>query len=235
MRVLVFALVLANLLFLVWTRGHLGATAGGEVARLEQQVHPEKLVVVARGQPPAAVVPGPAVKPKPQDTPAGEQKAELACQFWPELPNADADRVEELLAEKFSTFKVVRQPVTESNGYWVFIPPSANRDEVDAKIAELQQLGVQDYFVVQAAGPNRLAISLGTYRSEEAAQTGLSGLRRKGVKNAQIGERLAKSTLSNLIVNGPGGAFDEARQAIAGLLPKAPVVACPTAGKESAQ
>lgn len=235
MRMLVFALVLTNLLFLVWTRGHLGATTGGEIGRAEQQVHPEKLVVVARGQPPVANVPTPTSAPIPQETPASEQKIALACQFWPELPNTDADRVEELLAAKFSAVKVVRQAVTENNGFWVFIPPSANREEVDVKIAELQQLGVQDHFVVQATGPNRLAISLGTYRSEEAAETGLSGLRRKGVKNAQIGKRLTRSTLSNLLISGPAASFEEARQAIASLLPKATVQACPKAGNGSAQ
>ncbi|HOL65615.1 MAG TPA: SPOR domain-containing protein [Accumulibacter sp.] len=235
MRVLVFTLALANLLFLVWTRGHLGATNGGEIGRVEQQVHPEKLVVVARGQPPSVNAASAAVAAKPQEAPIKEQKVDPACQLWSELPNADADRVEELLTEKFSTVKVVRQALTENNGYWVFIPPSANRDEVDVKIAELQQLGVQDYFVVQAAGPNRFAISLGTYRSEEAAQTGLSGLRRKGVKNAQLGERLGKSTLSNLSISGPAASVEEARQAIVNLLPKAAVQACPTNGKGSAQ
>lgn len=221
MRVLIFALILANLLFLVWARGHFGSPASSEFARVEQQLHPEKLVVVSRGRPPDAPAPR-------QNAAVAEQKVDHLCQTWAELPNADADRLEALLAEQFPAFKVTRRAVTESNGYWVFIPPSASREAADEKVAELQQLGVQDYFVVQGNGPNRFAISLGTYHTEEAAQAGLATLRRKGVKTAQSAERLTKSISSSLDVHGPAATFDTVRQATATLLPKVTPTSCPT-------
>ncbi len=234
MRVLIFALILANLLFLVWTRGHFGAPAGGEAARAEQQLHPEKLTVVSRGRPPdtpASKQAAPATEQRVEQR--TEQHTELLCQTWADLPNADADRLAVLLTEQFPAVKVVRRAVTESNGYWVFIPPSPTREAADEKVAELQRLGVQDYFVVQANGPNRLAISLGTYRTEEAAQAGLATLQRKGVKTAQLGERLSKIIASSLDVQGPAATFDALRQAVATLLPKATPTACPAPAKRA--
>ena len=38
-------------------------------------------------------------------------------------------------------------------------------------------------------GPNRWAISLGVFRTEEAAQARLAALRQQGVRSAQVGPR----------------------------------------------
>ncbi|HSU63147.1 MAG TPA: SPOR domain-containing protein, partial [Burkholderiales bacterium] len=48
---------------------------------------------------------------------------------------------------------------------------------------------VDDYFVVQEEGPYRWALSLGVFRSEEAAQARLTALRAQGVRSAQVGPR----------------------------------------------
>jgi hypothetical protein len=57
------------------------------------------------------------------------------------------------------------------------------------KAGELKKLGVQDFFVVQEDGENRWAISLGVFRSEEAAQSRLAALRGQGVRTARVGPR----------------------------------------------
>jgi hypothetical protein len=48
---------------------------------------------------------------------------------------------------------------------------------------------VEDYFVVQEEGPLRWALSLGVFRTEEAAQARLAALRTKGVRTAEVGPR----------------------------------------------
>jgi hypothetical protein len=53
----------------------------------------------------------------------------------------------------------------------------------------LKNLGVEDYFIVQDEGAWRWALSLGVFRSEEAAQAHLSALREQGVRSAQVGAR----------------------------------------------
>ena len=57
------------------------------------------------------------------------------------------------------------------------------------KAAELKTLAVNEYFVMQDEGPNRWAISLGVFRTEDGARARLAALRAQGVRTAQIGER----------------------------------------------
>ena len=51
------------------------------------------------------------------------------------------------------------------------------------------ELGVADYYAIEAAGPMHNAISLGMFSTEEAANSFLIGLRARGVKSARVGER----------------------------------------------
>lgn len=217
-RLAVFLLVLANLLFLVWARGYLGAPSSPDARRIEQQLQADQLNIVARGEPP-----GNAGR-EPER--ARERKAGESCQLWSDLASAEADRIERLLVEQFAGFRATRRTVAENSGYWVFVPPLASREEVRKKTAELQQLGIDDFFVVQAAGPNQLAISLGTYRTEEAASAGLAMLQGKGVKSARMGERKGRPPFNILEIRGPEGEAEALRQAIVGLLPKASPAAC---------
>jgi len=220
MRIAVFLLVLANLLFFVWTRGYLGTPANPDARRAEQQLLADQVLVVSRGEPPGAG------NTRQDAEKAGDRKSADSCQSWTDLASADADKVERLLSEKFPAFKVTRRSVSENTGYWVFVPPLANKEEVSKKTAELKELGVEDYFVVQASGPNQLAISLGTYRTAEAASAGLEALRAKGVKSAKMGERTGRPALAMLEIHGPEGQAEALRQAVVALLPKASPGAC---------
>lgn len=218
MRFLVFLLVFANLLFFVWTQGYFGASANPDALRLEQQLLADQITVVARGEPPVIAA-----------NKAPEKKALDSCLLWSELPIADADRLERLLAEKFVNFKAVRSVVAgsgTSSTYWVFIPPLANKPEADKKAGELTRLGAPEFYVVQEAGPNHLAISLGIFSSKEAANERLEALRAKGVKSAKVGERNAKSGLAAVEAHGPGEQADALREAAVALFPQLKPVAC---------
>jgi SPOR domain len=78
----------------------------------------------------------------------------------------------------------------------VFIAPQGSRPAAQKKAAELKALAVDDYFVVQEEGPYRWALSLGVFRSEEAAQARLTALRAQGVRSAQVGAR--ETTISKV-------------------------------------
>lgn len=54
MRVFVFLLVLANLVFLAWTQGYFGQMNSPDAVRLEQQVAPERLKILSREASPLA-------------------------------------------------------------------------------------------------------------------------------------------------------------------------------------
>ena len=54
---------------------------------------------------------------------------------------------------------------------------------------ELKKLGVDDYFILQDAGPLRWSLSLGVFSTEDAARAHLQALRAKNVRSAVIDRR----------------------------------------------
>jgi hypothetical protein len=83
----------------------------------------------------------------------------------------------------------VERTVTDAGGYWVYMSPLKNKAEVDRKVRELRDLGVTEFFVVQDTGQWRNAISLGIFRTDEAAQAFRAGLRQRGVRSASVTRR----------------------------------------------
>jgi cell division septation protein DedD len=227
MRVFVFLLVLANLLFFVWTQGYLGSSNNPDALRLQQQLRADQVTIVSRGEPPA--LPDKADKARKVETlsekPA-EKNAVPRCLIWADLLLKDADRLENLLSEKFSAFKENRTETPGSATYWVFIPPLASRQEADKKAVELKKLGAPEFYIVQDAGPNHLAISLGIFSSEEAARERLETLRAKGIKSARSGERSVKQALATLEVVGPEAQYEVLREAALLLLPEVKPATC---------
>jgi len=114
------------------------------------------------------------------------------CLEWGEfsgrgLADAQAGLASLKLGEKMS-----QHIVEHTGGFWVYIPPLKSYIEVQRKIAQLKKLGVEDYFVVQEEGVWLNTISLGVFRTEDAAQKFLDSLREKGVRSAKVGERMSK-------------------------------------------
>ena len=68
----------------------------------------------------------------------------------------------------------------------VFIPSQGSKDGADKKVSELRRIGVTDFFVIQEQGPLHWGISLGVFKTEEAAKQHLANLNNKGVRTARI-------------------------------------------------
>jgi len=179
--------VLANLTLFGYTR--LDSVGGGEGVRLSQQVQPDKIKLLTPQQVAAL---GPA------------KVAALAdvCVEWG--PLSDADRARALSRiEPLDLGKLLTQKRTEVvTNYWVFVPPAANRAAADKRVEELKGQGLRDAFVVEN-GPQRLAIALGSFRSEEGAQARLATVLKLGVKNAKLGERVQAVQQAVLVVRDP--------------------------------
>lgn len=95
MRVLVFLLVLANLLFFVFARGYLGGGDNPDGERLHQQLQPERIVIVSKGEPaaeaaekPAAEAPATVAK---EDAPASQGVAETPVPAASQATDKKAD------------------------------------------------------------------------------------------------------------------------------------------------
>jgi len=220
MRVFVFLLILANLLFLAWTQGYFGSSSDPDSLRVSQQLLADQVIIVARDEPPAE-----AAKPE-KNGKAAEKKPTDVCLQLADLQPADADQMEARLADKFPAFKAARTTVAGTASYWVHIPPLASKQEADTKVAELKKLGVAELFIVQESGPNNRAISLGLYSKKDAATAYLEALRAKGVKSAKMLERNGKPSSASLEIHGPEAQADALRQAITELLPESKPAVC---------
>ena len=197
MRALFLLLVLANVGFFAWSRYVSPPDAAADPLPLTRQIEPEKVKVVTPSEIPApAPAPVPAARtptasaapaaaaPTPAATPVA-----LKCMEWGSFTIADAPRAEKALEPLALGPRLAHRRTEETAGWWVFIPPQGNRASAVRKAAELKALGVDEYFIVQEAGPYRWSLSLGVFRNEDAAQARLTTLRTQGVRSAQAAPR----------------------------------------------
>jgi len=187
MRTLVFLLLLANLSLFGYIK--LDSLGTGEAVRLSQQVQPDKIKLLT---PQEVAALGPA------------KAASLAdvCVEWG--PFSEGERARALATlEPLDLARLISQKKVEViANYWVFIPPAANRAAADRKVEELKALGVRDVAVVDN-GAQRFAISLGVFRTEDAAQARLAALQTQGVKTAKVGSRAQAVTQTLVVVRDP--------------------------------
>jgi len=177
MRILLLLLLLANLGFFAYH--HLtGANDEAAAQTALLQISPERIRTVAAGAvPPASGTPSPPAAPP------------AACVEWGMFGGAEVARADAALAALELPADVLQRRVSDVDGYWVHMPPLKTRVEVDRKVGELKALGVEEFFVVQDAGPWRNAVSLGLFKNEEAAKAELERLRQRGVRSAMIVRR----------------------------------------------
>ena len=190
MRAAFLILVLANVGFFAWWR-YGGPSEAADPAPLARQIDPEKLKVVAPKDlpPPSAPKPVAAIKP-PEPLPP--QPVALKCLEWGSFTLADASRAEKTLEPLALGTRLAQRRTEETAGWWVFIPAQKVPNQRQAalrKAAELRNLGVEDYFIVQEEGQHRWALSLGVFRTDDAARARLGVLRAQGVRSAVVGAR----------------------------------------------
>ncbi|MDR2165933.1 MAG: hypothetical protein LBO79_10045 [Zoogloeaceae bacterium] len=224
MRLLVFLLIFANLLFFAYSRGYFGEEISPDAQRIQKQLNPERLHVLERtGELVADVAPlstSSVLPPQasPDVEPAAPQPAESAApenvRQIPPPPLALLEPEQDVCAFFSTTEPGVASQIAEQaniaglrvsqraeGGWWVFIPPLANRQMAVEKTGELLALGISEFFIMPD-GPQQFAISLGVFSQEEAARTYLGKLREKGVRSARVSARNAGAVRQQLEVRG---------------------------------
>lgn len=179
MRALFTVIVLANVAFFIWARYVAPPEAAADPLPLGRQIEPEKLKLVS----PAEVA---TLNPRP---PVGAAPVALKCLEWGSFSLADLPQAQSALEPLSLGARLTQRRAEDSAGWWVFIAPQPSRPAALKKAAELKALAIDDYFIVQDEGPLRWAVSLGVFRSEEAAQARLAAVRSQGVRSAQLGPR----------------------------------------------
>jgi hypothetical protein len=179
-RALFLLLLLVNVALYAWS--HYGPGSATPPAPQSRQVEPGKLRILAPADLPQVSA---AKKEKPVEKPA----APASCMEWGSFTVADAPRAEQALEPLALGARLAQRRTEEVAGWWVFIPSQGSRQAALRKAAELKDLGIGEYFIVQEEGEQRWALSLGVFRSEEAALARLAALRQQGVRSARVGPR----------------------------------------------
>jgi hypothetical protein len=179
MRTIFLLLVLANLAFFAYSlMARERAAAASEITSL--QVSPEKIRLIKPGEG--------ASKNSPREL-AGVATASPVCIEWGALAGPDVSRADAAIAGLQLPDALIQRTVIDAGAYWVYVPPLKTKAQLDRSIGQLSALGITEFFVVEDATPWRNAISLGIFKSEEAARTFLDALRAKGLQSAVTGRR----------------------------------------------
>ena len=190
MRTIFLLLLFANFTLFGYTR--LDTAGTGESARLAQQVNPDTIRLLTPQQVAAL---GPA------------KVAALAdvCIEWGAF--GDADRARALAElEPLALGRLLTQRKVESTmAFWVYLPKFATKAAADKRVAELAAAGLKDVAAIDS-GPQRLAISLGSFRGEDAANAYVKALENKGVANARVGPRQQVQAQTMLVIRDPQAA-----------------------------
>lgn len=208
MRTVVLLLVIANLVLWGASRLGVGGSPAGEPERLAQQIGPERLKIVARGEPPPATA-VPAMATKPAEKPA----VELACLSFGGLADDLADALVPIVTRRAPELMVARdRDQIHVNGHRVQIDQLGSRAQAERKARELRDLGVNDYTIVGNGGI--WVVSLGVFSNEAAARSRLSALRNRGVRSAEVQAITYPDSRARVTVSGAAEAVARAGEAV---------------------
>jgi hypothetical protein len=176
MRVLVVALLLANLVFYAWTQGWLDSVAGvrasgdREPERLQRQVRPEVVRILT----PQAVAAA-----------ASAAEAGLACLEAGPFDTASVGAAETALSSTLPSGTWTRSIIEPSGRWIVYMGRYANRDAMKRKEDELNRAKV-NFEELSGAPELEPGIALGRFSDRDAADTALAQLAQRGIHTARV-------------------------------------------------
>jgi hypothetical protein len=213
LRLAFWSLLFLNVVLFAFAQGLLGTGKSNEhePARLKRQFNTAKMTLLTRDQAeaaakaaappaggeaagaPAASAPASPVAAQPA---AAAPAPAFACTEVGPLTTTDARRFEARLAalnlgDRQSREAVQAQDVTS---WLVHIPSQGSKEAADRKAAELRDLGVTNFFIMQGDSPLKYAISLGVFKTESGAEALLAQLGKQGVHTARIAPRGPQTT-----------------------------------------
>ena len=198
-----WSLLAVNALLLAYGHGILGSFKGAEREpdRLARQVEGSKLTLITPAQAEAAAAAAEAARVEaaaatsaPQPEPV--RPTLVSCTEVGPFNLPDGRRFEALAAPLNLRSHMARDTVTvpEVSSHMVFIPSLGSREGAERRAQELQAQGVTNYFIMNESSSMRWAISLGVFKSEQAAQTLLSALQKQGVEGVRVQPRQVQAS-----------------------------------------
>jgi hypothetical protein len=206
LRLAFWSLLFLNAALFAYAQGLFGAARSNEhePARLKRQFNTAKMTLLTRDQaeaaakaaaPPAGEDAAAASAPTPASAPAAPAPA-FACTEIGPFNSTDAHRFEARLTALDLGDRQSRQTIQaqDVSSWLVHIPPQGSKEAADKKAAELRNLGVTNFYVINNDSPLKYAISLGVFKTESSAQAMLAQLGKQGVHTARIAPRGPQTT-----------------------------------------
>lgn len=216
LKLFFWLLLLANATLFAMQKGYLGAfySDGREPARISKQLQADKIKLVASdGVPAAAAATASAAAAAPASAPSAAELAPVACTEIGNFSASEARRFSSQLAERTPTLKFVRREIQEVASHMVYLPSLGSKEAADKKADEVRRLGISDFFVIQDSSALRYGISLGIFKTDEAAQKQVASLAKRGLSGAKVGTRSVSSSKVAFQLRDMGGdarlAFDK--------------------------
>ena len=214
LKLIFWILIAANGALFAFRMGYLDSVVASksEPERVTKQLNADKVKLIVTGKPaapsapaPVASAPAPAASapaqaagspaPAPVSAPPlGKPQKLVACTEVGDFAPNDTKKIEARLAELSLGERQTRRNIQEIATHMVFIPPQGSKEGADKKAAELRNMGVNNFFIIQDNSKMRWGISLGVFKSETAAKSHLANLNKQGVRSARVGARSVTNT-----------------------------------------
>ncbi|HOB01168.1 MAG TPA: SPOR domain-containing protein [Casimicrobium huifangae] len=152
--------------------------------------------------------------------PAKVAQLTLACAEWGPFAESDRGRAVKLLEPLALGRTLSTRRVDVTAEHWIYIPPKPNKPSAERALAELKKNNVNDGVIVQESGQWNFAISLGAFRSKEAADARLADVKAHGIKTATYRQREQTVSQTMIVLREPTQAtvskLEELKSQIAG-------------------
>ncbi|HSQ82673.1 MAG TPA: SPOR domain-containing protein [Casimicrobiaceae bacterium] len=246
MRLAVFLLLFANALLFAYAR--IDGASVSEAGRLAEQVHPDSIKLLTprevaalgldRGQGAARAGTPPQTPPGGQSQAAAQTPTQAAsqgsAQAQPQAPSSaapadvcvqwgpfsDVDRAKaqaDLDPLKLGHALSQRQVIV-TDAWWVSLGPIATRAAADRRVADLRAQAIDDLSVVDT-GDGQFAVSLGIFRTQDAASVRVQALAARGVAGARAAPNPRSITKTMLVVRNPPTGVAAKLEALRGKYP----------------
>ncbi|OYW27168.1 MAG: SPOR domain-containing protein, partial [Methyloversatilis sp. 12-65-5] len=115
------------------------------------------------------------------------------------------DALKDRIGAQQAALQLSEAEQTETTAWWVHIPDMQTRQLAERKQAELRALGVREMIVMaDPSDSQKLAVSLGLFKTEAAAKELLATLSGQGVRSARIAPREGRAGRYRIEVRGAG-------------------------------
>lgn len=207
MRLAFFLLLLVNVALYPFVSGLIaGRGDGSEPLRMASQMKPDSIrILPLDDQPPVAES---VAAPDTAEAVVADTEVQTVCRALDGLSREQVDALNARIGAQQIALQLSEAEQTETTAWWVHIPDMQTRQLAERKQAELRALGVREMIVMaDPADPQKLAVSLGLFKTELAAKELLATLNGQGVRSARIAPREGRAGRYRVEVRGAGPAL----------------------------